>query len=1015
MPHEVRKTVTVLFSDVVGWTGVGEALDPEALRSLQSRYFDEMQDALQRHGGTVEKFIGDAVMAVFGIPAVHEDDALRAVRAAAEMQRRLEALGEELDRAGGARIQVRIGINTGEVVAGDASAGQRFVTGDAVTVAKRLEEAATAGETLIGEATRALVLEAAQLESVGPVELKGKAAPVAAWRLLGVSAEGMGVRRRVDTPLVGRTVELARLQAAFEETVMEQSCRLVTLLGVAGIGKSRLTAELLASAGERATVLTGRCLPYGEGITFWPVVELIRATGGADAVTAALGGEDADAGAALRNLLEPEADTASSDEIFWATRRLLETLAAERPLVVCFEDIHWAEPTFLDLLEYLAGFIRRSPVLLLCLARPELAERRPSWTGSGVVQLEPLSELEAETLLDGLGELDPEARRRIGEAAEGNPFFAEQLATLALEGGASSLPPTIQALLAERLDRLDPGERAVIERASIIGREFSRRAAADLAPAELQAEVGAHLLSLTRKDLIRPDEAAGPREDGFRFRHILIRDAAYEAMPKALRAELHMRFADTLEAGEGRGGLEEIAGYHLEQAYRFQGDLGVADPLLGARAGDRLSTAGRRALARGDARAAVNLLTRTAALIPDDDPGRLELLPELGSALMRAGELARADGVLAEAVERASATGDERIRLRALVEREFVRSWTRPEAGSEGLVRVANEAIAGLEPLGDDIGLAKAWWLLGEAHSVAGRWSERADALERALVHARRGGSGETATLVALLAQALYYGPTPADEALARCESFLAEAAGDRALEAALQSTLAGLHAMRGDFDEARRLYALAVKTYDELGHEFRRASRSLVGGEIELLAGDPAAAERELRHGYETFERMGERGVRSTLAAFLARTLAAQGRYDEAEEYTRFSEETAGSDDLVTQVVWRATQAVVLAHRVELAPAERLAAEAARLGESTDFLDLQAGALLSLAEVLRLAGRTDEAATAAARAVTTFERKGNLVAARRAAELVSAPEAELLPSPARPEYGPGDLEERRQ
>jgi hypothetical protein len=417
-----------------------------------------MKIAIEHHGGIVEKFIGDAVMAVFGIPHVHEDDALRAVRAAAEMQQRLAALGEELERAGGARIQMRIGINTGEVVAGDASAGQRFVTGDAVTVAKRLEEAADAGETLIGEATRALVLEAARLEPVGPVELKGKAAPVEAWRLLDVSTEGMGVRRRVDTPLVGRTVELARLEAAFEETVAERSCRLVTLLGVAGIGKSRLAAELLASAGERATVLTGRCLPYGEGITFWPVVELVRAAGGADAVAAALGdGEDEDAVAALRDLLQPEADTASSDEIFWAARRLLEALAAERPLVVCFEDIHWAEPTFLDLLEYLAGFVRRSPVLILCLARPELAERRPGWAGDGVVRLEPLSEQEAETLLDGLGELDLEARRRIGEAAEGNPFFVEQLAALALEGGASSLPPTIQALLAERLDRLDPG------------------------------------------------------------------------------------------------------------------------------------------------------------------------------------------------------------------------------------------------------------------------------------------------------------------------------------------------------------------------------------------------------------------------------------------------------------------------------------------------------------------------------------------------------------------------------
>jgi len=992
MSREVRKTVTVLFSDVVGWTGVGEALDPEALRTIQSRYFDEMQDALQRHGGTVEKFIGDAVMAVFGIPAVHEDDALRAVRAAAEMQRRLEALAEELGSRGGAGIQVRIGINTGEVVAGDASGGQRFVTGDAVTVAKRLEEAATGGEVLIGETTRALVHDAARLEAVGPIELKGKGAPVSAWRVLDVSPDAAGVSRRLDTPLVNRIEELARLLTTFAEAADGRSCRLVTELGVAGIGKSRLAAELLASVRGEATVLGGRCLPYGEGITFWPVVEAIRSAGGADAIASALRGgkDDEAAAAALRGLLEPTPTPGGSDEIFWAVRRFLESLAAERPLVVCFEDIHWGGPTFLDLLEYLAGFIRDAPVLLLCLARPELVEKRPSWLTGSVFQLEPLSEREAETLLDGLGELDPDTRGRIGEAAEGNPLFVEQLAALALEGGGSALPPTIQALLAERLDRLEPGERAVIERAAIVGREFSRGAVADLSPAELRPEVGAHLLALTRKGLTRPDEDEHGRDDGFRFRHILIRDAAYEAMPKALRAELHERFADRLE-GADRRSEEEIVGYHLEQAHRLKAELGVDDEPVGIRAGDRLAATGHRALGRGDARAAINLLTRAAALLPDRHSGRLELLPDLGSALMKAGEFARADGVLAEAVERAAASGNERVRLRALVEREFIRSWTRPEAGSEGLVRVAGEAIAGLEPLGDDVGLAKAWWLASEAHSIAGHWRDRGDALERALTHARAGASAETGTLVALLAQALYYGPTPADEALARCDAFLAAAAGDRALEAALQSTLAGLHAMRGDFDEARLLYARAVTIYDDLGLEFRRAARSLVGGEIETLAGDPAAAERELRRAYDTLERMGERGLRSTLAAFLARAIAAQGRYDEVEEYTRFSEETAGSDDLVTQVVWRATQAVVLAHRSEPEQAERFAAEATRMAEETDFLDLQAGALLSLAEVLRLAGRGDEAATAAERARATHERKGNLVAAGQAAEALSA------------------------
>ena len=498
------------------------------------------------------------------------------------------------------------------------------------------------------------------------------------------------------------------------------------------------------------------------------------------------------------------------------------------------------------------------------------------------------------------------------------------------------------------------------------------------------------LLSLTRKGLIRPDEGAAPR-DGFRFHHILIRDAAYDGIPKAARAALHERLADLLERAERRSELEEIVGYHLEQAYHLQGDLGVVDAELGVRAGARLATAGRRALARGDARAAVNLLGRAAALFPDDDLRRLPLLPEYASALIRAGELARADDVLAEAAERAEAAGDERIRLRVLVEREFIRSSTHPEAGSDGLVRVGKEAIAGLDPLGDDAGLAKAWWLVSEAHSIAGHWQQRADALERALAHARRGGSGEAAGLVALLAQALYYGPTPADEARDRCREFLAEAAGDRALVAALHSTLGGLNAMRGEFDEARSLHARAVAIYEEMGHEFRRAARSQIGAEIEILAGDAAAAERELAHGCEILERMGERGLRSTLTAFHARALVAQERFDEAEEKTRYSEETAGADDLVTQVVWRSTRAVVLAHRGELTPAESLAKEATALAADTDFLDLRASALAGLAEVLLLAGRDDEAALAAESATATYERKGNVVAARRTAALVPA------------------------
>ena len=981
----VRKTVSVLFCDLAGSTALGERLDPETYRAVMAEWYETMRAPLERHGGTLEKFIGDAVMAVFGIPHVHEDDALRAVRAAVEMREALTTMNAGLASRGRPELRLRIGVNTGEVVAGDSDG--TLVTGDAVNTAKRLEEAAGSGEILIGETTRALVVDAAELEPAGELAMRGKGLPVVAWRVRGVSADSAGVRRRTDTPFVDRAAELAQLRAAYAEAVAKSTCRLVTILGVAGIGKSKLANELLETTRGKATVLVGRCLPYGEGITFWPVVELVRAAGGAAAVEARLHGEDADAASALLGLLDPErSEPSSSDEIFWAVRRLLESIAADRPLVVCIEDIHWAEPTFLDLLEYLAGFIRTVPVLVVCLARPELAERRPTWLTGGILTLEPLSEADSELLLDALGDLDAGARARIRAAAEGNPLFAEQLAALAVEGGvSSSLPPTIEALLAARLDRLDPGERAVIEHASIVGRSFTRGHVAGLAPEDHRSGVGAHLLSLTRKGLIRPDAGADPRDDAFVFRHILIRDAAYEEMPKSLRASLHERFADRLETAARRPELEEIVGYHLEQAFRLQSDLGTPDRQLGSRAGDRLAAAGRRALARGDARAAVNLLGRAASLYPDDDAGRLELLPEQASALIRAGELAAADEILGEAEARAEATGDERVRLRVLVEREFIRSWTHPEAGSDGLLRIGNEAIAGLEPLDDDVGLAKAWWLVSEAYSVGGHWQQRAEALARALEHARRGRSGEAATLVALLAQALYYGPTPVDEALDRCEGFLAEAAGDRALVAALQSTLAGLHAMRGEFDEARGLYARAVATYEEMGHDFRLAARTLVGSEIELLAGDAAAAERELRRGCEILERMGDRGVRSTLSAYLARVLALQGRYDDAGELARFSAETAGADDLVTQVVWRSAQAVVLAHRGEHGAAEELATEATALAADTDFLDLRASSVVALADVLATAGEDERAARAASEAAALFEAKGNVAAARGA------------------------------
>ena len=406
-PRESRRTVTILFADVSGSTSLGEQLDPESLRALMGRYFAEMRTIIERHGGTVEKFIGDAVMAVFGIPTLHEDDALRAVRAAAEIAERLRRLNAELGAERGIAIRFRTGVNTGQVVAGDPSAGQTLVTGDAVNTAARLEQAAMPGEIVIGPITYDLVRDAVSVEALAPLDLKGKAQPMHAYRLLSVTPGASGHARRLDAPLVGREPELSRLQHAFAEALAERRCQLITLLGAAGVGKSRLLAEFLASVADRSTALAGRCLPYGEGITYWPLAEVIR-------MAASIGEADDHDGAMakLRALAAgaPEAElvaerigqamgleggSAPQEEIFWAARKLLETLARQRPLVIEFDDIQWADEAFLDLLEHIVSLAHDAPLLIVCPARPELLERRPGWGGGAAqvttLRLEPLA------------------------------------------------------------------------------------------------------------------------------------------------------------------------------------------------------------------------------------------------------------------------------------------------------------------------------------------------------------------------------------------------------------------------------------------------------------------------------------------------------------------------------------------------------------------------------------------------------------------------------------------------
>ena len=1028
-PHEYRKIVTIVFSDLKGSTAMGEKLDSESLREVMTRYFDAMSAELERHGGVVEKFIGDAIMAVFGLPKLHEDDALRAVRAAADMQAAQERLNDELELNWGVRLTVRTGVNTGEVVAGDA-ATQRLVTGDAVNVAARLEQAAGAQEILLGDLTYRLVRDYVDVEAVEPLELKGKSKPVPAYRLMGVH-EDAERPRRLDSPIVGRAEELTRMHATLADVVSERRCRFVTVIGEAGVGKSRLVDEFVGSLEAGASFLRGRCLPYGDGITYWPLAEAVRQAAGilerdttdvALQKLSALSG-DAEAEERVASAIGLVQKHFPGEELAWGARKLLETLARPGPLVVLFEDVHWAEPTFLELVQHVVDAAEDASLLVVCTARHELVERDLRWSTDprGVlIELERLGEDEAAEIaghLLGKTGLDERIKARVVEASEGNPLFVEQMVSMLVdeglirfEGGRwhaepgidrAVVPPTIQALLAARLDYLHADERSVLEPASVVGQVFVKEAVSHLVPERMQDEVGHHLGELTAKQLVQPDLSRSLEEEAFRFHHILIRDTAYEGILKRTRARYHEQFVEWADSvnREGATEYEEILGYHLEQAHRYLSELAPLDLHARALALDgakRLAAAGRRAFARGDAPAATNLLGRAAALLPDDDAARLELLPEYGEALLQFGRFAEAGEVLEEVIERATAATLPQVAAHASLVQLLVRlragqteSWQ-----DEAAVTIA-DAMAIFEELDDHAGLAKGWRLLAWMHGTACNFGLAAEAQERALESARHAGDrrqqSRSATAYAVAA---VFGPTPVSEAIDRCEQMLEQVSGDRHSEGILLGYLASLLAMQGSFDRARELSTRGRALLEELGLEVEGALVDVEAWRIEMLAGDRIAAERELRRAYDALSAVGEKFILSTVAGLMAQTHYELGQFDEVERLGSLTEELATDDDIDAQALSRLVRAKILARQGSFDDAKTSALEALEILGPTDAVLLKFGALLDLAEVHMLAGRSEEGRAAIEEARQLAESKGATAMEAAAQRLLLAVDA---------------------
>ncbi len=1037
---EVRKTVTIVFADLIGSTSLQERLDPESVSRVMDHYYRAVRAPVEAHGGTVVQLLGDGVMCAFGVPRVAEDDAIRAVRAAVGMQEAFRQFaGAERDVVG--NVGLRVAVNTGEVVVTDERAAG---IGDPLNVAARLQQEARDGDVLIGEATERLVRELVTLEPVGTFNLKGRAETVRAFRVLSLERPS-GV---AAAAFVGRDEELRRLLAIYESAVGTPAARLAAILGSPGVGKSRLLAELGRRLGAQATMLAARCDAAGGG-TFAPLAEALRehlgladATGG-DAVRAAVethlpGEESGRIAEGIAALLAGA--PAPPEETFFVVRRLLAAVAATRPVVLTIDDVQWAEPLLLDLIEHLVQWSTTTPLLVLVAARPELRDTRSSLAAPGglvaaVVTLGGLDAGAATRLaanVIGADELPAAIAGRVLATSEGNPLFVGELVRMLVHDGvlkregdrwttgvelaSFEMPPTIHALLAARIERLRPAERTVLERAAVVGRQFSRAAVANLLPGDV-TDLDARLEALRRSELIEPDTGWLLGEPVLRFHHVLIRDAAYRRVLKGTRAELHARFADWLEARSGEAvEHDETLGWHLEQAHQHLRELGPVDVkgrALGERAARHLGAAGRRALARDDLPLAASLLGRAIERLDAEDPARPDLALEWCEALLASGDVGPAAAAIDEVGRHAA--GSDRLR-----------AWHTCFAGQRAVLtdpqalRPTADAVAAaaetLAAAGDSAGEAKAFAVQATALGRLGEVGAAEAALDRALAAARRAHDRRRANAVLAGAPlAALWGPSPVTRASGRCLDVvrvLRITQSAPAVEAVALRCQAVLEALRGRTEAARRMIATSRRMVEELGITQRLLEADMFAGIIELLEGDAPAAERFLRAAYEGFRRQGLGIDAAQAAALLGRALLAAGRAADAEALSHESEALAG-DDLQAAIAWRGVRAEALARRGEHGSAVTLARAAVDIAAATDALLSHADARLALAAALRAAGRGVEASAEELRAIELWEAKGATLLAERARRDVSrvAPAAPAVddraaaarPAPRRP------------